>query len=1015
MADDDFIERIDSIEDFVSSEGLVQTDSNEQAYGVIRALDGWHPRVNIITEEYFPEAVAILARVGDPLTPNMETMGFDPAYWGNKLDAYPSWETAWWREVVQNSRDARGPSKPQGPTKIKLECKTESYTDIEGVTVDAVRCSCEDNGVGMDEETLRKAFLSFGGSKKPAGAVGGFGDAKELVIIPWLGYEVHTRDLVARGRHNQFEVEKADRYLDGTRVTAWMPTSKSTTVAYAEGFLDRCYLPHLRITINGRVRKANLTSDRMVKGFPKSVRRYGSGEVGSVAIYHNPRTRRRGVLVRSNGVFMFDMYVPMSKYKGSVLIDLEGNPKDLFDQKRVGFSGRTDVASIVDQFVARMTVDPKSALKKARATKGHMRRVFGAEAFDTERGIAGDVAAKMAMAAPINDQKKWKDGAVSFSKGAIEAIVGQVVEAQEEDPEPTFGPGGVAVGGMGGTQLPRHPLLDQPTTSPGAVEVMLTETRFASAEHAADALKLMAWQPVFLVINEVDYFTVPSDVLPEKMKPTYMKLAELWMEICRFVLMRLGWSKTFGVGWIFEWDPQEESTTLAAATMDELPSGEKVGFLVLNPVKLLKERERFDAVGDLAGITYKKSVRWKFSDDETLKMLCSVAVHEATHMVNGISDHDEAFAAALTENMGAMMDMLPVAKKIRKAIGAKAHAARPKDDSRAIKAQAKKLGLEWEGARGKGDAWGYVPDPESPDGSGGKNMRFSVTRESYSDEWMGYDYHPKGIESPSYDDKAMGPFKSKGEAMLAVARRVVDDAGGVPTKDKSSSGWKKSEGEHGERWQLEDDNGIFIGEVEELPYGFIAFVDGKSLDKAYDSASDAKRAVKQALARRGKKKEATLDVVPRDQGDPMFARLWALFVFAWARNPEEVVDNTYDAVGYGRSLGSAVAGSGQQTMPYLQTMMQNMADDPQRYSAPTEPVKLSGRMAFIRDLEMDGRESYQMFAVNSKARGDMYWDDYELGRLARAVAPYYDLKPLAKLRAKKNPWEDDDEYEEATL
>ena len=66
--DADFIERIDDLDGFLREERFVQTDSNEQAYSVIRALDSWNPNVHIVTEEYFPEAVAILARIGgEPL------------------------------------------------------------------------------------------------------------------------------------------------------------------------------------------------------------------------------------------------------------------------------------------------------------------------------------------------------------------------------------------------------------------------------------------------------------------------------------------------------------------------------------------------------------------------------------------------------------------------------------------------------------------------------------------------------------------------------------------------------------------------------------------------------------------------------------------------------------------------------------------------------------------------------------------------------------------------------------
>lgn len=656
-----FIETIDDLGVLLSSDGFVQTDSNQPAYGVIRVLSGWHPRVHIMTEEYYPDAVAILAHIGErpELQPNaMETMAFDPEYWGNKLDAYPHWETAWWREVVQNARDARGPDKPNGPSRIDLDVGVESFTDVEGETVEAVRCSCTDDGVGMDEDTLRRAFLSFGGTMKPVGAVGGFGDAKELIIIPWLGYEIHTRNLVARGRHNQFEISPADRFLDGTRVTAWMPTAKSTTEAYAEGFIDRCNLPDIAVRINGKRRKANLSGGDLV--LERAVQNWQDSKVvGAVRIYHYPRSRRRGVLVRSNGIYMFDQWVDETKYKGVVYIELEGAPRDIFSQKRTGFSGRTNVDGIVDTFIARMTVDVRSALKKMRADKGKQRMLYmGTGTVSIEEGLAADVAAKMAMDSPVSDQKKWKDGSVSFDSGAIDAIKRALMEQTEGSEEESFeqAQGGVRV----------RPVL----TNPSAVEVVLRETRFASEEHAADALRLMAWQPIFLLVNDVDFFTVPPDVSPEKMKPSYQKLAELWMEICRFVLMRLGWTRPFGIGWAFEWDEERDGTRIAAYTQEQ-----EVDFLLLNPVKLAETDRRYDKDGDVIGVTYKKSQRWKTSDDEMLKQLCAVAVHEATHMVNGIDEHNEAYASALTENMGALMDMLPVAKKIRKAIGSKTRAA----------------------------------------------------------------------------------------------------------------------------------------------------------------------------------------------------------------------------------------------------------------------------------------------------------------------------------------------------
>jgi len=135
-----FIDRIDDPEEFVEQAQVVQTDSSTQAFGVLKAL-AWHPNVRIAEEFFFDDGAAIVAVVGGDVRPNPEQMGFDPAYWANKLDAYPRWETAWWREVVQNARDA-------GATRVELECRIENYTSADGKTVEAIRCTCRDNGRG---------------------------------------------------------------------------------------------------------------------------------------------------------------------------------------------------------------------------------------------------------------------------------------------------------------------------------------------------------------------------------------------------------------------------------------------------------------------------------------------------------------------------------------------------------------------------------------------------------------------------------------------------------------------------------------------------------------------------------------------------------------------------------------------------------------------------------------------------------------------------------------------------
>jgi len=1035
MSDATFIEKVDDLDEFLANEGFVQTDSNEQAYGVIRALDGWNPRVSIVTEEYFPDAIAILAYIGDraalvgqcppELTPNaMETMAFDASAWTNKLDAYTSWETAWWREVIQNASDARGPEKPEGATRVELECRPESYTDAEGVTTEAMRVSATDNGVGMNEDVLRNAFLAWSGSHKPEGSTGGFGDAKELIIIPWLGYEIHTRDRIARGRHNQFEIFDAD-YFDGTRVTTWMPLSKSTTPAYAVAFLDRSFLPTLRISVNGKRKKADLTSDRLVHGFPQDVTktwhscphhpdvevkskydwsqddslarcpRCGHAplelqvrSVGSVSVYHNPRTRRRGVLVRSNGIYMFSERLDPSKYKGVVLVELSGVPRDLFNQKRDGFSKLTDVEEIVEQFVARLTVDVRTALKKARADKGKDRLLHGGSgAFEIRKGMAAKVAAKMAMDTPVNQQKQYKDGSVAFDKEAIEKIAEKVAEESDREIEQREMEEVAPTLTEDEKKVALEQLLRRLRNSAAVTKTVLAETRFASPEHAADALKLFAWQPMFLIVNEVDFFTIPGDLTPEKMKPTYRKIGELWMELCRFVLMRLGWSKPFGVGWIFSWDKESSSTAIAAYTQEPDKDGDVYDFLLLNPVKLTEDKTRYDKDGDVLNITYKKTAMWKITDDAVLKRMCAIAVHEATHMVNGISEHNEAFTSAMTENMGALMDMLPVAKKIRKALASRAHqqrlAAGPTRE--AILKQAKKMSLHWDGRYGfvRGVTEGEIV-PESST----LRERFEFYKETYGDGYTLYDQEQGSAE-----------FKTQNDAKFEAAKRVVEETGGMPVKGKAAKrpgDWEQT-GETS--WTMEQDGNI-LGEIQGLEDGtFFAWAEGRMLKPRYKSVADAKRAIARKRMSAGEGAEASAAVVPRDVGDPMFARLWILFLYAWARHPENVKESTYEGTAYARSLVSEVAGRQQGAGVVVPTVMQQMIEDPESYALESTsfPVKLTAKNT--RDLEMDGREAWNVFSFSSKGSDPMAWDDFELKRLAQAVGAIYDLKALAKLRS----------------
>lgn len=905
---------IDDPEEFVRGYGLYETTSQYQAYGVLKALD-WHPRVEIITELFFPDHVYIVARVGTRQTsgigkiqanPSDLTWEFAPDYWPRKLDKYDNWETGWWREVVQNARDAQA-------HKIEMEARLETFKDFwTGQEVEAVRVSCADDGTGMDMDLLKKAFFTWGGTDKPEGSVGGFGDAKELILLPWLGYRIHTRDTIAEGSHNRVKDMRMGSTRKGTYVTVWMPKDKATTAEYAKAFLERCNLPQIVFTVNGERIKAALGSGDLV--LEKSITALtGNTSVGKLEIFHAPRSRRRGVYVRANGVFMYERPTEESKYKGVVYIEVNAPPREVFVQARNGLNSRSDAYWAIEDFMRRLTVDPRSTLKKQKADRGKVRQMYKGKTLSVNEGIAAEIAAKMSMAVPVPDMKSWKDGSVSLESDQVGAIlevlgkelgktptdtdtgsisgpeeqlalftmlvignydrwalhksqqsdsiiksvaisaanawvrsfqnnnedisaaleeifhavdggsaidmkwslkdltnayqyianvIGDDARTQAVDPTdyvpqnwdrirevvrimynvPTisvsrpgqlteeqfqarvamvlliatnylmrhnqdrsalnvvFGdeqvmarewdrgrvdlilryfdrnPAAITITdvqlnelyedlkkkfeyyGNNSWLLPANEAIDAAKKlydfssikrtsvrkdsgeydldlkpDVGAIGAMLEDMKFVGKDHAMQALRLSAWAPQFLFVNEIDYYVPPrevgydvkiQEVNPGLMSSSYRKLARLWSELCRFTLMRLGWSRPFGVGFIFDWDEERESSTLAAYTQEE-----SLDFLLINPIKLTVKDKKKDVEGDVIDVKYDETKRWDISDDEALKMLCAAAVHEATHMVNGISRHDENFASAMTENMGAMFDMLVVAKKIRRALG----------------------------------------------------------------------------------------------------------------------------------------------------------------------------------------------------------------------------------------------------------------------------------------------------------------------------------------------------------
>lgn len=480
------------------------------------------------------------------------------------LKDYNDWPIKWWREAVQNSVDA----------------------DARNVALDVVEnpdgtwtVSCDDDGRGMDEETILNKFLVLGATTKAdQHGVGGFGKAKELILLPWIRWRIHSRSTVVEGSGIDYTVARATTRT-GTRLEVVMPADKTTTAAMAIAFIERCYIPAVNFTVNGTRYAANLAARDVILSIP-----------GKADLYFSPRAEKQPYLyVRARGIFMFDRYI--GNIPGYVIAELTAPSTEILTANRDGFRDY-QVTRGVDDLAHKIAKDNLTAL---RTKAGLIRKRFeGAGKFRAKR-----------LAAGLLEQ--------------IGPTSGGVISAQDEK-------GVLAALEDYHTHDERA---QRPTNLPTAeTATHLLDLKITGPSHLEAAIKQLVWEPDFYVVNEIEGFRVPAKFMPATMTPRVLKLAKTWVELCRFVFMQLGSSEEFGVGFVFSRD-------IAAQALRE----EGEDWVMLNPFKKMVE-------GDI----------WRPSVDADLKWLYALAIHEVTHVADGLSYHDESFAAALTYNMARCAD-----------------------------------------------------------------------------------------------------------------------------------------------------------------------------------------------------------------------------------------------------------------------------------------------------------------------------------------------------------------------
>lgn len=565
------IETIHDVDEFLSSPGKYHTTSGHQAYAVVQALL-WDSRVAMGNELYYPEGSVLFVEVRKhgALTANIEKVswGTTPDYYANLIRDYGNWQVAFWRELIQNSRDA-------GATKIDIECVPDVYEDPEtGAHVECIRASAADNGAGMDYDTLMRAFFRRGGTEKAAGSVGGFGDAKKLILTVWLGYEVRTQDVVSRGSHEDIYpslTSKGQPYVRGTKVTVWMPLTNHTTPEHAQFMIEQSSLPNIRFTVNGASARGTLPKGSIVEDGELPITVYGR-TVGTMTVRHSPRSMRRGIYVRSHGIYMYEITGFVGQFKGVVTIDLDAPPVNVFNAKRDGLSGASSAATALTDVIRKLTVESRTALKPKRKKASQVFK--GTGALEVREGAVADMAADIAARVDLGaaSRRKGTKATLNLNKQEEGELIAKMSDAlgwlteqgkktaaeKSKNEPPELGP------------------------LPDAFDTVVRHTKFLDVEHVMGSVRLSLWKPDFFLYTNLPNWNLPKALHPETMGKKYHEVLRVWTEVSRFVLIQLGMFRPFGVGWVFDTEVTGDGDE--AVVGGAYVAHEGMEWLLLNPI-----------------------------------------------------------------------------------------------------------------------------------------------------------------------------------------------------------------------------------------------------------------------------------------------------------------------------------------------------------------------------------------------------------------------------------------------
>lgn len=271
----------------------------------------------------------------------MSQVKIGPNFFRNEFRAYSNWQLAFAREFLQNSVDA-------GASHIDIVVLD---IDIE----DGVLVTVTNDGDVMTEDTLVNKLLALGesGKAEQTGAVGAFGQAKNILYFAQQEYTIWSGTNLVEGSGGDYTLRTNDEHFDGTKSIVLLKRESGLAHGLAERFkllISMIQRPDIKFTVNG---------DPVVGNLKKGCRRR---EFSWGTVYTN-NSFQNLLIVRIGGVPMFTKYVSVDK---CVLLELSGTSIKTLTSNRDGLQYK--YADQLDEFMRELSVDRLSALRTQEST-----------------------------------------------------------------------------------------------------------------------------------------------------------------------------------------------------------------------------------------------------------------------------------------------------------------------------------------------------------------------------------------------------------------------------------------------------------------------------------------------------------------------------------------------------------------------------------------------------------------------------------------------------------------------